>query len=395
MRHYIQLIFLVVCCLSLGNAQSQCLTPDQRQGSCIELRQCTRLLNLIRDPNLSITDQNYLRNSECARTNNHQRWVCCSPDDGPQESSSNPPLTSNTRGDVQGNRRGLSVNDLPEPGVCGSSLDNRVTFGEPTKINEFPWMVLIQYTKSNSGKGFHCGGVLINKDYILTASHCVNGRGVSQLGWVPTGVRLGEWDLSNDDDCDDGYCSEPVLDIPVVERIPHENYKSNSKTQENDIALLRLARSITFTDWIKPICLPISPGLTGKNYDNSTFIVSGWGRTENVFCCFPLGTNSNIKLKAEVDGVPINQCNNVYRERNVMLTDKQLCAGGGVSGKDSCKGDSGGPLMTKHNPDPYHMFIYLAGLVSFGPWPCGLAGWPGVYTRVDQYTDWILSHMRA
>lgn len=56
-------------------------------------------------------------------------------------------------------------------------------------------------------------------------------------------------------------------------------------------------------------------------------------------------------------------------------------------------GDSGGPLMRQQlsGIGPY---FFLAGIVSFGPSPCGLENWPGVYTRVDSYTDWILSHMR-
>lgn len=55
------------------------------------------------------------------------------------------------------------------------------------------------------------------------------------------------------------------------------------------------------------------------------------------FIISSIESNSELKLKVEVDGVPISQCNNVYRLQNVELTQNQLCAGG-VKGKDSCRG---------------------------------------------------------
>lgn len=45
---------------------NQCSTPDRRRGNCIDLRQCATLYNLIRKPNLSILERNYLRESQCA-----------------------------------------------------------------------------------------------------------------------------------------------------------------------------------------------------------------------------------------------------------------------------------------------------------------------------------------
>ena len=53
-------------------------------------------------------------------------------------------------------------------------------------------------------------------------------------------VRLGEWDLSSDKDCQGEVCSSPVQDIEIEEIIPHENYLPRGKSQSHDISLIRL-----------------------------------------------------------------------------------------------------------------------------------------------------------
>ena len=60
-----------------------------------------------------------------------------------------------------------------------------------------------------------------------------------------------------------------------------------------------------------------------------------------------------------------------------------------VIGQDSCKGDSGGPLIAKQAKTG---LMYLRGIVSFGTQTCG-KGYPGVYTNVQNYVTWILSHL--
>lgn len=51
-------------------------------------------------------------------------------------------------------------------------------------------------------------------------------------------------------------------------------------------------------------------------------------------------------------------------------------------------------LMTVDRTNPAKSYWYCAGIVSFGPTPCGKPGIPGVYTRVSAYTDWIVKNIR-
>lgn len=58
----------------------------------------------------------------------------------------------------------------------------------------------------------------------------------------------------------------------VSQIINHPSYDSN--TQNNDICLLKLLSSVTFTDYIKPICLAAS----GSTYvAGANAWITGWG----------------------------------------------------------------------------------------------------------------------
>ena len=62
-----------------------------------------------------------------------------------------------------------------------------------------------------------------------------------------------------------------------------------------------------------------------------------------------------------------------------------------ISGKDSCAGDSGGPLMTNKKRKGRIRWTQL-GLISWGVL-CGTEGKPGVYTNVQFFLKWILDHL--
>lgn len=224
-------------------------------------------------------------------------------------------------------------------------------------------------------------GSLINNRYVVTASHCVNGKDLPPT-WKLISVRLGEWDLTTAEDCD-SYdatdCAPLPLDVPVEEIIGHEEYDAQSKNQANDIALLRLAHAVQFNAFIEPICLPIEENARNKNYDGIVLIGTGWGKS--VTASF-----SQKKLLDSLTGVNNNHCKIFYGERNISIINSQLCA---TSDGDSCRIDSGRLLMTYGDP----AYIHIAGLLSFGS--CGLKDHPIVFTRIELYVDWIVSKLRA
>lgn len=91
-----------------------------------------------------------------------------------------------------------------------------------------------------------------------------------------------------------------------------------------------------------------------------------------------------------VVGISNKFCANIFRKQLLSLSHRQLCAGG-IHGVGTCSGDSGGPLLAWDDRDKVW---YLAGVVSFGAGKCGSAGIPDVFSRVDQFIDWIVDRLR-
>lgn len=316
--------------------------------------------------------------------------VCCpdgassspTPVTQPPTPVTQPPEVANLPPDVSGHRN----IDLINPINCGPIAIDRIYGGNKTAPFEFPWMVLIAYN-TKTGLRFRCGGTLINKNYVLTAAHCITGLTDTSIA----GVRLGEHDITKDIDCDTQAvddCAPAVQDYTVAEIIPHPLY--NTIQLQNDIGLIRINGEANMeSEAVRPICLPSTETLRRENLVGRNGVVAGWGATET-------GYASDDLLKVDLPVISIQDCQNRYNNivrQQIRLTEKQMCAGG-VNGKDSCSGDSGGPLKSAsviHDDSRYVQF----GVVSFGPKACGAAIQPGVYTNVPYYMDWILDNMKA
>ncbi|XP_058129729.1 CLIP domain-containing serine protease B4-like [Anopheles ziemanni] len=268
---------------------------------------------------------------------------------------------------------------LPEPPMCGLQVADRIVGGEVTEPDEFPWTALIEYKKRDGTFGLHCGGSLINERHVLTAAHCVTEL---PHGWTVHRVRLGEWDVSSDPDCyqyvnnSEPECFASSIDLEPFKIIKHNGYDTRDASKANDIALIRFARAVEYTDTVRPICLPVSQALRRKDHTGMLAWAAGWGKTES-------NSRSDIKLKVNLTINSLQQCSPAYRRNGIALKPVHLCAGG-KHGKDTCTGDSGGPLMRSMAGT-----WYLLGVVSYGPAKCGSSGVSGIYVNVAEYIDWI------
>nr|XP_043870323.1 uncharacterized protein si:dkey-32n7.7 isoform X2 [Solea senegalensis] len=278
-----------------------------------------------------------------------------------------PPLTTTTASGTSTNTAEPSATTT-EPGSVASSaelcgitpLNNRIVGGEDAPPGSWPWQVSLQ------GSGGHvCGGSLINREWVMSAAHCFSSTSTS--GWE---VSLGRQNLQG--------TNPNEVSRSVARIILHPNYDGD--TNNNDIALLRLSSPVTFTDYIRPVCLAAS----GSVFNNGTDSwVTGWGAVnEGVSLPFPESLQ-----EVEVPVLGNRQCNCLNGVGTI--TDNMICAGVLVGGKDSCQGDSGGPMVSKQGS------VWVqSGIVSFG-FGCARPNLPGVYSRVSSYQPWINSLIRS
>ncbi|EDX02439.1 trypsin [Drosophila yakuba] len=235
----------------------------------------------------------------------------------------------------------------------------KIVGGYTVTIEQVPFQVSVRRRSIHErhyGMGHVCGGAVISQRVVCSAAHCyaINTT-------VPLVYRDPELYVvvagSSAIDRTDRFTQEYL----VQRIIGHKGY--NGSTLENDIALLFLNG---FIPWESHGVRAI-PLATQAPEEGTTCLIHGWGKVT-------MKDKSAALQQAPVPILNRELCQVIYK-----LPASQMCAGFLQGGIDACQGDSGGPLICDGR---------LAGIISWGV-GCADPGYPGVYTNVSHFLNWI------
>jgi V8-like Glu-specific endopeptidase len=241
------------------------------------------------------------------------------------------------------------------------TLSKRVVGGETASPGRFPYFSFLSI-KASSGR-YQCGGTLIYPDVVMSAAHCY--QDFIEGGDKILGIRV--WVNLTTTEYRTGY----EYGRNVIEALVHPNYDSDRTRQ--DIVLFKLNETVPQV----PTPLLSTPG--ADPLPGADVVALGHGLLEE-------GGEVSMDLQeVELNVIGYDNCNDENSYKGNIQEDTMICAGVDGGGKDTCAGDSGGPLFVK-GQSPQEDMVF--GITSWGV-GCARAEKYGIYTKVSAFDDFV------
>uniref|UniRef100_A0A3Q2QJW2 trypsin n=1 Tax=Fundulus heteroclitus TaxID=8078 RepID=A0A3Q2QJW2_FUNHE len=234
------------------------------------------------------------------------------------------------------------------------ATESGITGGSVAKPHSRPYMASLQIQRQHV-----CGGMLIRKDYVLTAAHCKDC-------YQDMTVVLGAHNISK------GEKSQQKIGVRKYH--VHPQY-SSSGGLVYDIMLLKLERKAHLSQYVKTIELPAEDE---EILANVYCKVAGWGKTG------PQKPPSDVLREAEEKIQFSFECKNIWKES--FTSQQMICTKFDRRRGGICQGDSGGPLICNNKVQGIAAFTFKDD--------CENKTYPHVFTKVHYFLPWIKKVMQ-